>query len=403
MQRRTLLRAATALAAGGALTAVAAPAAASEYPSWGDVLAARKSAAKKTEAMARIRDLVTAGQREVERTQRVANDRGSIWANLREQVDTANDRLAAIRAEVARDRKKAQASTQRAGQLAAQLSRTGGADLQATLFLSAGSSAANANGFLARLGQLSKLTQNNGSIAEQAKRAQLVVAATEDQLKTATAELVKLKDRARRALDDAIDANTRATQELDRQKALQITLAAQLEVLQAKTATTYRAYQAGIDAKRQAQRDAGSGGPSGSVVSSGWALPESGPITSPFGYRPDRPAGAQLFHHGTDIGCPYGSAIYAAHAGTVVYAGWLGTYGYFVEISHGSGISTGYAHVRPGGIFVHVGQEVSAGQNIASVGTTGASTGPHLHFEVRYDEVARDSVPFMAARGVQIG
>jgi murein DD-endopeptidase MepM/ murein hydrolase activator NlpD len=102
-----------------------------------------------------------------------------------------------------------------------------------------------------------------------------------------------------------------------------------------------------------------------------------------FGPRPDQPAGANYFHRGTDIGVAYGSPIYAAHAGTVVYAGWFGTYGYWIEIDDGDGIQTGYAHIRPGGIFVKVGQHVSAGQNIASVGQTGAATGPHLHFEVR--------------------
>ena len=131
--------------------------------------------------------------------------------------------------------------------------------------------------------------------------------------------------------------------------------------------------------------------------------PHPGPITDGFGYRPDRPAGANPFHRGTDIGAGCGSPIYAAHSGTVIYASPLGTYGNFIEIDNGGGVSTGYAHIRPGGTFVHVGQQVSAGQNIASVGMTGAATGCHLHFEVRINEVAINSVPFMAARGVTIG
>jgi murein DD-endopeptidase MepM/ murein hydrolase activator NlpD len=138
-------------------------------------------------------------------------------------------------------------------------------------------------------------------------------------------------------------------------------------------------------------------------VPSGWAKPAYGPITDGFGSRPDRPAGANPFHHGTDIGASCGSSIYAAHAGTVIYAGSLGTYGNFVEIQNGGSISTGYAHIRPGGIFVHVGQHVSAGQNIASVGETGAATGCHLHYEVRVNENAIDAQPFMAARGVPLG
>jgi murein DD-endopeptidase MepM/ murein hydrolase activator NlpD len=139
------------------------------------------------------------------------------------------------------------------------------------------------------------------------------------------------------------------------------------------------------------------------VGSSGWALPAYGPITDGFGYRADRPAGANPFHRGTDIGAGCGSSMYAAHAGTVIYAGWLGTYGNFIEIDNGGGVSTGYAHVRPGGTFVHVGQQVSSGQNIASVGMTGAATGCHLHFEVRINEVAVNAVPFLGARGITIG
>ena len=136
----------------------------------------------------------------------------------------------------------------------------------------------------------------------------------------------------------------------------------------------------------------------------GWANPAgAGPITGVFGPRPDQPAGANLFHRGTDIGVAYGSPIYAAHAGTVVYAGWFGTYGYWIEVDDGDGIQTGYAHIRPGGLFVRVGQHVSAGQNIASVGQTGAATGPHLHFEVRLNEVAVNAQPFMAARGIILG
>jgi murein DD-endopeptidase MepM/ murein hydrolase activator NlpD len=109
------------------------------------------------------------------------------------------------------------------------------------------------------------------------------------------------------------------------------------------------------------------------------------------------------YHYGVDIGTGCGARLYAAHGGRVVYAGSYGTYGNFVLIDHGDGIETGYAHIRPGGIFVSVGEQVSAGQNIASSGTTGASDGCHLHYEVRSGGSRINPAPFMAQRGAPLG
>jgi murein DD-endopeptidase MepM/ murein hydrolase activator NlpD len=86
-----------------------------------------------------------------------------------------------------------------------------------------------------------------------------------------------------------------------------------------------------------------------------------------------------------------------------VAAGPNGSYGNFVLIDHGGAVQTAYGHIRDGGIGVTVGQQVAAGQPIAQVGTTGASTGCHLHFEVRVNGVQIDPMPFLAARGVALG
>ena len=99
-------------------------------------------------------------------------------------------------------------------------------------------------------------------------------------------------------------------------------------------------------------------------------------------------------------GC--GAPIYAAHAGTVTYAGPNGTLGNYIQIDHGDGTSSGYGHIMPGGIHVRYGQHVDPGQPIAQVGTTGASTGCHLHFIIRVGGVLTDPVPFMRARGIKI-
>lgn len=112
-----------------------------------------------------------------------------------------------------------------------------------------------------------------------------------------------------------------------------------------------------------------------------------GRVTSEFNPRRKHPITGRIRpHNGTDFGAPQGSPILAAADGIVAFAGRQGGYGNFVIINHslpGGKVSTAYAHIKSGGIYVRTGQRVRAGQRIAAVGSTGASTGPHLHFEVR--------------------
>jgi murein DD-endopeptidase MepM/ murein hydrolase activator NlpD len=119
-----------------------------------------------------------------------------------------------------------------------------------------------------------------------------------------------------------------------------------------------------------------------------FSWPASGPITSPFGVRSDPITGRARRHDGIDIGAPMGATISAAASGTVIYAGWEGGYGNTIVIDHDGAVSTLYGHCSQ--IFVSNGQEVQRGQAIGAVGSTGRSTGPHLHFEVRVNGVAVD-------------
>lgn len=115
-----------------------------------------------------------------------------------------------------------------------------------------------------------------------------------------------------------------------------------------------------------------------------WPLPRSFTITSNFGYRQDPFTGELTYHNGTDIAAPQGTPILAAADGTVTIANgtdpWGGSYGYHVKIDHGGGMETLYAHCSA--IAVTVGQQVRQGEVIGFVGSTGNSTGNHLHFEV---------------------
>ena len=120
---------------------------------------------------------------------------------------------------------------------------------------------------------------------------------------------------------------------------------------------------------------------SSSSSSSGYIWPcDSHRITSYFGKRSRPTAGASSYHKGIDIGASKGSAIYAAASGTVVTATYSSSAGNYVTISHGNGVSTTYMHCSA--LYVSVGDSVSQGQTIAAVGSTGVSTGPHLHFAV---------------------
>lgn len=112
-----------------------------------------------------------------------------------------------------------------------------------------------------------------------------------------------------------------------------------------------------------------------------YIYPADGPLSSPFGYRVHPISGTLRMHTGLDIAAYGGAPIRAADTGTVIHSGWYGGYGNCVIIDHGGGYSTLYAHCSA--LYVGYGQSVKQGSTIAAVGSTGNSTGPHLHFEVR--------------------
>lgn len=116
-------------------------------------------------------------------------------------------------------------------------------------------------------------------------------------------------------------------------------------------------------------------------------------ISSNFGYRRDPFNRGAAMHSGIDFKGPYGSGIYAAATGEISFAGWKGGYGRTVEITHANGIMTRYAHLSR--IDVTVGQAIEAGETLGGLGSSGRSTGPHLHFEVRINGRAVNPRPFL--------
>ena len=130
----------------------------------------------------------------------------------------------------------------------------------------------------------------------------------------------------------------------------------------------------------------------GSTGTMMWPCPSCHYITSPFGWRYHPIYQTQKYHSGVDIGASYGATIVAADGGTIITAGSVSGYGNCVVINHGNGITTLYGHMSS--IAVSVGQKVSKGQTIGYVGSTGNSTGPHLHWEVTVNGVRQNPLNY---------
>jgi murein DD-endopeptidase MepM/ murein hydrolase activator NlpD len=127
----------------------------------------------------------------------------------------------------------------------------------------------------------------------------------------------------------------------------------------------------------------------------GYPLAAQAPLTSDFVNRINPVTGRAENHKGIDLGAPKGTSILAAENGSVIYASWMNGYGNCVIVDHGNGLWSLYGHIMNDGIYVKVGDTVKRGQKIAGVGSTGQSTGNHLHFEVRLNETPTDPKPFL--------
>lgn len=129
------------------------------------------------------------------------------------------------------------------------------------------------------------------------------------------------------------------------------------------------------------------------ITTTGFMWPVRGPISSPFGPRIHPIYGIPSFHTGIDIAVPEGTPVRAAAAGVVTFSGWEEGFGLLVVIDHGNGYESYYGHLSK--LLVSAGQTVAQGETIALSGNTGLSTGPHLHFEVRYFGSPMDPRPLL--------
>jgi murein DD-endopeptidase MepM/ murein hydrolase activator NlpD len=145
-----------------------------------------------------------------------------------------------------------------------------------------------------------------------------------------------------------------------------------------------------------ADEDTGSGSSSRRRSSGMFAMPTTGRYSSGFGYRRHPLGGGIKFHRGVDLAAPYGTSVYAAADGVVEKSSWIPTLGNYVTINHANGYSTRYGHLSKR--LIEPGTRVHQGDLIGRVGSTGQSTGNHLHFEVRKNQVALDPESFIKVR-----
>ena len=245
--------------------------------------------------------------------------------------------------------------------------------------------------FSNRLELLRRIIDADITLISDIRKERAAIETAKQELETQRARQAQLRDQAA-AKRDEIESRRKEQQAILYQAQNDKAVAEQAynEYQQSSQAIAEMLRQRAADRAAQAaaaaaQASSGGGGSSDyyQPVSGSGALiwPVNGVVTSPYGYRTHPIFGTTIYHSGIDIGVDYGTPVHAADGGVVVEAGWISGYGYAVIIDHGNGLSTLYGHNQE--LAVSEGQSVSQGQVIAYAGSTGNSTGPHVHFEVR--------------------
>ncbi len=244
------------------------------------------------------------------------------------------------------------------------------------------------NDFLTRFNYLKSILDSDVALFNQINEEREKLETQRDELEVQRGELEVQRDEMesqRQALLALRRSQVDTQQQIDRQSRAMSQLRSEVEqVIDARERAIRdleaesKQIQSLINKLLEEQRSKSGAAPTGKLA---WPVPGYNRITSYFGNRIHPITGQASFHSGIDIGAPTGVPIVAAESGTVILARYYGGYGNCVIIDHGGGMVTVYAHAHT--LNSSVGQNVSRGQRIAAVGSTGFSTGPHLHFEVR--------------------
>lgn len=385
-------------AAGPLLPVPAAQAAVDEsLPTWDDVQRAKNDEAATAQQITEIETLLEQLAVEVETTRQESKAAIDAYALAEEELLKANARLDELNIRLEESAAEAELAEDEAGSIVGLMYRSGGVDRSTEMFLE--SDASTSDELLERLAIMEKATERSAKIAENATRTANDARSLGDQADTVSQKREQLaEDAAARKEAAAVAAVTAAERERE-QASQKATLDAQLAALKDTTAATVEGYEERLRQEEEARRQNGGGGSPGGggppVGNSGWGHPLASSywVTDEFG-------GARN-HGGIDLAAPEWTPIYAAAAGTVTACYEFSNYGNTVDITHPDGSMTRYPHQPYGGLTVTCGQWVERGQQIGYVGTTGWSTGPHLHFETWPTTSYRvNPRGFMSDRGV---
>ncbi|MGO3846355.1 M23 family metallopeptidase [Agrococcus casei] len=395
------------------------------YPTWAAVEAARGNEAAKEQQIKEIKALISNLEDQAAAAQDHAREMTTAAAVAQDAFNEARGNAMYLEEQAAKAAEAAEESKKQAAAMTGEIARTGGTgNMSVELFANPG----EADDYLYRLGMMDRVSGTLSVSYEQAQKDANTALALKDQAKVASDKRDELYQEAQQAADDAMAAQQAAEQAVTEEMDHRGELEAQLSVLEEDRAATEADYQAGVEYRAELERkererrereerearereqnnNPGTGTytppPTSDppVTNSGWTRPSSGWITSHFGMRSD-PLGqwGYVLHDGTDFSAGCGAPIRAAAAGTISQIGVDGYGANFVTINHGGGVSTSYYHnMYP--TFRGWGEYVNAGDVIAYEGTTGWSTGCHLHFILQVNGMAQDSVPWLRARGVNV-
>ena len=227
--------------------------------------------------------------------------------------------------------------------------------------------------FSSRMYLLQKIISSDIAMLEQLQKDEAEIKTRQEQLDSQMKEI--------KTTQVALEAKRARAKRLKEQRSYMLYKAQEEEQQSQSEYDRLLAISENITAMLRNMESGGGGASSGGGGTGRFMWPCRGTITSYFGWRTHPVFGTTKYHSGMDIGVDYGTPIYAADSGTVIYSGWLGGYGYAVMIDHGSGVVTLYGHNQA--LNVYEGQYVTKGTCIVYAGSTGYSTGPHCHFEVR--------------------
>ncbi len=302
---------------------------------------------------------------------------GTVQAKLEEtraRLAAAQERLAALKAQIEATRArllKAQRALERRLQ---QIYLTGDVNYLSVLL-----EAASFTDFLNQSEYLERIVQSDQKLIGEVRARKLELEVKKAAAQKTVSEIASTEKLQARQAKELARVEARRAALLHRVREQRDQVQDKVVELEHLTVEMEAELQAMIRA-RQAESRGGGGPPRPSAGV--YVMPVSGWITSNFGYRIHPIRGTSIFHAGLDIAAGSGTPIKAADNGRVIHSGWYGGYGNTIIIDHGDGYSTLYAHCSA--LYAGYGQAVNQGQVVAAVGSTGMSTGPHLHFEVRY-------------------